>query len=292
MHNTQRYVCHAFIDKKAKETKKTLFSFLPPEQQKEFSSFSPSILDLTLGFDQVRHLLQWTHYSWFAPILRALPENEIALFLSAFSEEKAKQLTECLLFSSPPALLSSVSKTFIQKEIVRSLLEKNPTLPPIESLPISPLNKLLELTSTQLSSLIDFLGLYDLAIEMRLIIDTIKIKKIQSVLSKEKIIFLSLLAGRQEPQLFKRAELNFWNEKPEDLLSLLHKKGMNRLAKVLYPEDPNFVYYIKLRMSTDQVAIFSPLHKKSEHAKTYKILAGQIMDVLTFFKKHNLQASV
>ncbi len=291
MDNTQWYVCHAFIDKKAEETKKTLLSFLPPEKQKEFSSISPCTFDLTLGFNQVRQLLQWSHYSWFAPILRTLPENEISIFLSAFPEEKAKQLSECLLFSSPLSPLSPISKAFIQKEIIKALLEKIPNLPPIESLLPSSLNKLLELSSYQLSLLIDFLGLYDLAIEMRLVIDTIKIKKIQSVLSKEKIVFLSLISSRQEPPLFKRSELNLWNEKTEDLLNLLHKKGMNRLAKVLHPEDPNFVYYINLRMSTDQVAIFSPLHKKSEHAKTYKILAGQIMDVLTFFKKHNLQAS-
>ena len=288
MNSTQWSVCRAFIDKKAKGTQESLISFLSPEQKKEFSSIPPCSSDLTLGFNQVRHLLQWSHYSWFAPFLRTLPENEIALFISAFSEEKAKQLSECLLFSSPLPPLSPVAKTFIQKKTIEALLTENPNLPPIEELPPSPLNILLELTSTQISLLIDFLGLYDLAIEMRLVIDTIKIKKIQSILSKEKIFFLSLLSGRQEPQLFNRVELNLWNGKTEDLLNLLHKRGMNRLAKVLYPEDPNFVYYIKLRMSTDQVAIFSPLHKKSEHAKTYKILAGQIMDVLTFFKKYNL----
>ncbi|MES2200476.1 MAG: hypothetical protein V4489_09985 [Chlamydiota bacterium] len=291
MNSIQWSVCRAFIDKRAKETKESLLSFLPSEQKKEFSSALLCSSDLTLGFNQVRHLLQWTHYSWFAPFLRTLSENEISIFLSAFPEEKAKQLTECLLLSSPPTPLPPASKAFIQKKIIEALLVENPNLPPIEALPASSLKDLSDLTSENLSLLIDFLGLYDLAIEMRLVIDTVKIKKIKSILSKEEVFFLSLISGRQDPPLFKQAGLSLWNGNTKDLLTLLHKRGMNRLAKVLYPEDPNFVYYIKLRMSSDQAAIFSPLHKKSEHAKTYKILAGQIMDVLTFFKKYNIRAS-
>lgn len=290
MNNTQWLVCRAFIDKKG--SKESLLPFLSHEQQKIFSSLPLCSKDLSLGFDQVKHLLHWTHYSWFAPFLRTLSENEIPFFLSTFPEDKTKQLSDYLLFSSPAISISPPLKTFLQKKIIDVLLADNPTLPPIEGLPTSPLHCLLELSPAQFSIFIDFLGLYDLAIEMRLIIDTVKIKKIQSILSKEKMIFLSLLSNRQEPQLFKRIDRNLCDGKIENLPNLLHKKGMNRLAKALYPEDPDFIYYIKLRMSSDEFAVFLPLHKKSENAKTYKILIGQIMDVLTFFKKNNIQASL
>ncbi|MBS0627791.1 MAG: hypothetical protein JSS09_06225 [Verrucomicrobia bacterium] len=291
MNNTQWIVCKAFIDKKAKETKETLLSFLSPKQKKELLTSPSPASDLTLGFDQIKYLLEWSHYSWFAPFLRTLSENEISFFLSVLPEKTAQHLREYLLFSFPLPSLSLTIKSFIQRKLAEVLLIENPNLVPIEILPTSPLHCLLTLTSSEISWLVDFLGLHDLAIEMRLIIDTVKIKKIHSVLSKEKIFFLSLLTNRQEPQLFKPMNLNAWNGNPEDLPGLLHKRGMNRLINALSLEDPNFVDYIKLRMSNDHASFFSLLHKNQENTKAYKIIVGQIMDILAFFKKNNIKDS-
>lgn len=291
MNNTQCIVCRAFIDKKAKETKETLLSFLSPKQKKELLSIPLPSSDITLGFDLIKYLLEWSHYSWFAPFLRTLSENEISFFLSALPEKTAQDLRECLLFSSKLPPLSSAVKSFIQRKLAEVLLMDNPHLIPVEALPTSSLNCLLTLTSSEISLLIDFLGLHDLSIEMRLIIDTVKIKKIHSVLSKEKIFFLSLLTNRQEPQLFKPMNLSSWSGNPEDLPNLLHKRGMNRLINVLYSEDPNLVNYIKLRMSNDHASFFSILHKNPENTKAYKIIVGQIMDILAFFKKNNIKDS-
>jgi len=290
MERIEWLVCRAFIDKQTRETKEAILSVLSPEQKKKILALPPAASDLSLGFDKVKYLLTRSHYSWFAPFLRTLSENEISLFLAAFPEKKAEALGKLLLFSSPLFPLTRIGQNFLQKKLAASLLKHIPNLPPPEALPQSPLNSLLELESETLELLVDFLGLYDLAAEMRLIIDKVTVKKIGAALSPEKALFFSNFVNRLEPSPFKRMELASWNGKTEDLLLLITKSGLNRLAKALYAEDPGLFEYIKLRMSTDKATLFSSFYKEAEPRKAYNLLKRQIPEVLTFFKKHNLQA--
>jgi hypothetical protein len=281
---TQWLICNAFIEKRAKESKASLLSLLPAELKKEASSLLPVDQKLSAGFNQTAHLMEWTHYSWFAPFLRTLSEKEIPIFLSAFSEEKAKSLSELLLFSAPISSCSLLTKKFLQKEITHSLLQDNPDLMPIEALPSSSLDILLSLSAKGLKTLTEFLGLHDLAPSFRQIIDTTKIKKIQSYLSKEKLLFLSNVSQKKQSLLFQPLKLDPWIDKKEELLGLLAKRGMNRLSKALCEENPHFVWYIKRRMSREDAELFSSFHAKLNQPKAYKILAEQIQEAITFLQ--------
>lgn len=285
----QWLVCRSFIEAKRKEAKEELFAFLDPKRKKELLALPPPGQDLTLGFDVVRHLLKWTHSSWFAPLLRAMPEHEIPLFLSAFPEDKKQELCDLLLCQKPTTELSPLAKNFLQKKIIQSLLVKKPDLFPIEALPASDLLGLLDLSSKGLHLLVKFLGLFDLSSEMRLIIDKVRTKKIESALSKEELFFLSSLITKQYPSLFKPIGLQSWNGTEQELITLLHKRGMNRLSKALFPENKDFILYITLRMSCEEEALFTSLHKKLEPVKMTSVLVKQIEEVLIFFHKNKFQ---
>lgn len=292
MGKIQKLVCNAFIEKKAKGKKDSFLAYLSPELKKEFLDLPSSCADLTSGFNQVDHLMKWTHYSWFTSFLRTLPESEIPLFLSTFPEETAKKLSKLVLFSAPIPSLSKTAKTFLQKEIIRSLLSDTPDLEPIEALPSSPLNVLLNLSSEEIHLLIEFLGLHDLAGPLRQIIDTTKIKKIQNCLSKEKMFFLTALTQKKQPLLFQQLKLDQWNNEPQSLLDILNKRGMNRFAKALYPENPDFIWHIKHRMNREKAELFSSLHTPLDQPKTYKILTDQVLEIVTFFQKNSIKASL
>jgi len=282
-------VCRSFIESKRKEAKEELLSFLDPKRKKELLSFPSPCSDLSLGFDQVRHLLDFVHPSWFAPFLRTLPECEIPLFLAAFPENQKNELCNLLLCTPKEITLPSIAKKFLQRKIVEALLSKEPSLLPIEAIANSPLLPLLKLTHQGLYLLADFLGLYDLSTEMRLIIDKVRIKKMESALSKEQLFFLSSLLGKQDPQPFKPMGLQAWNGTNAEFLSLLHKRGMNRLSKGLYPENKDFISYITFRMPVEEAALFSSLHKKLEPSKMVSQLSKQILEVLAFFEKNKLR---
>lgn len=282
-------VCRSFIESKRKEAKEELLSFLDPKRTKEILSLPSLATDLSLGFDQVRQMLDFVHPSWFAPFLRTLPEHEIPLFLAAFPENQKNELCKLLLCTPKQIELPSIAKNFLQRKIVDALLEKQLNLFPIEALPISSLLPLLKLSSQGLHLLIDFLGLYDLSTEMRLIIDKVRVKKMESALSKEQIFFLSSLLGKQDPQPFKPIGLQAWNGTSAEFLALLHKRGMNRFSKALYPENKDFISYITFRMPVEEANLFSSLHKKLEPSKILSYLVKQILEVLAFFEKNKLR---
>lgn len=145
------------------------------------------------------------------------------------------------------------------------------------------------MNTKNLRLLIEFLGLHDLAVEMKQIIDTIKLKKIQASLSKEKNFFLHLLTQKKEAVVFKKMELTHWSGQEEILIGLIHKRGMNRLAKALYPENSSLIWYVSHKISCEEALLLASLQKKLEHPKAYSLLAGQIIEIIDFFKTHNIQ---
>lgn len=287
MKKTGWIVCRILIEKAGGKSKDSLFSFLSPSLKKHLIDLQPPNSDLTLGFDFTTTLLESIHYSWFTPFLRNLSENDIRLFLSALEETSAKKLKDLLKVSSPLIPLSPLASSFFRKKIAEPFLSQMPELIPLQALPFSRLSTLLTLRPETLRLVSEFLGLHDLAVEIKQIIDTVQLKKIHSLLSKEKEYFLKMLSHKKEPVVFKRMELSRWDGSANTLLNLLFQRGLNRLAKGLFLEDVSFVWYVKHRMNEEDAKIFSSLHKSLEHPKAYSILSDQILEVISFLQKIN-----
>lgn len=279
-------VCSAFIEKQGAGDRKNLLKFLSPTQRKEVESLPVPTPQLCLGLKTPKECLEQIHLSWFVPFLRSRSQEEISLFLSIFPEEKSSFLQKELLSSLPRLSLSACTISFLQTKLLESLLEKQQDILPEETFPPSKLQALLSLHTQEISLLVDFLGLYDLAIELRQIIDTTRIKKIYTALSKEKREFLQMIMQRPNSLAFKKMELTAWKGDTTELLHLLYKRGMNRLAKALYPEHPSFIWHICHRITTEQAHLFSSYHKKLDLPQAYTYLAEQIKDVLSFLQKH------
>lgn len=280
-------VCRTFIEKQAKNSKQALFSFLPPIQREKITTLSPPSQDVSLGYDLINTLFEWTHPSWYAPFLRTLSEHDATLFISSLEEKSAEKLQKMLKLSNSRHPLHPPSQDFLKRKLVDSLLHPSVDLLPLEGLPKSNLMQLLSLSSEELRLLIEFLGLHDLAVEMKQIIDNTKLKTIYAALTPPKELFLKMLAHKKEPVVFKRIEIAHWDGKKETLLTLLFQRGLNRLAKALYPEDPSFIWYIKHHMDLEEAHLLSSFHKSLDHANAYNILSRQVLEAITFLQKIN-----
>ncbi|MBX9924391.1 MAG: hypothetical protein K2Y01_09805 [Rhabdochlamydiaceae bacterium] len=280
-------VCRTWIEKKKKESKMTLFSFLPPDDKESITHLTPPSQDLTLGFDLGKEVLQQTHESWLLPFLRHFSEKEVCFFLSSLPLSTAQSLKNALKCSRPLVQISATMQFFFQQKMMQYLLNSAPNLLPIKALPKSSLNLLVSLNTKELHLLVEFLGLHDLSVEIKQIIDNTKLKKIHSVLSKEKQLFLKGLTHKKEQVIFKRMELSRWDGEMDRLLSLLFQRGMNRLAKALYPEHSDLVWHIAHRMDMQEAQLLFSLHKSLEHPNAYAFLSKQILEVLSFLQTHN-----
>ncbi len=285
-------VCSAFIEKKGAQERKTLMSFLSQTQKEQLDTLPIPPVQLCEGLLSPQDLIEWVHPSWITLFLRSCSQEKISLFLSALPENITSVLQKNLLSSFPRFSLSKPACSFLQNNLIKGLIGNQTTLLPKEALPLSPLQDLFTLSSVQLSLLVSFLGLYDLTLEIRQIIDTIRLKKIYHALSKEKKAFLQFLSQRKASVIFKRIDLSEWKGDAEELLTIVYKRGMNRLAKALYTEQPSFVWYITRRMNSEDAHLFFSLHKKLDSPQAYALLTEQVEEVLSFLRTYNLEESV
>ena len=229
-----RLVCRTFIEKRKRDSRKELFSFLPPTEKELILNLSAPSHDISLGFDLTGDVLNQTHSSWLIPFLRQFSEKEICLFLSSLNKAKAEELKKSLKCSMPLPPLTDTAQKFFKQKMIDFLLTGAEDLLPLEALAKTSLKPLLDLSCEDLHLTIELLGLHDLAVELKQIIDGTKLKKIYSLFPKEKEVYLKSLAHKKEPVLFKRIEISRWDGKAETLLPLLFQRGLNRLGKALY----------------------------------------------------------
>lgn len=283
MGTTERIVCHAFLQRCAPSKRDSLLKFLPEKESQALLAL-PSFLGDPTVESSLTEQLSVIHSSWFAPFLRALPENEIRLFLSALEEPQAKNLKKILLFANSLPHLTSPAKRFLQKVLYESLLSKEEEILPLSCLPNTPLNMLLSLREGEWPLLFDLLGLYDLAIEMPLIIETAKLKHIHSFLSKEESAYLKAILQKKTPPLFQRMALDRWDGKGETLRMLLQQRGINRMAKALYGEHPSFIWHIEHRLEMGCAAILKKLLSSLENANAVSLLRQQLEETFRYLK--------
>lgn len=269
-------VCQALLQNCPPEKKNSLISFLPKSQRS--AATRTALLELKDVVEAPEKELDRMHYSWLAPFLRMLPENEIRLYLSALTEKQSKELQKALLFSNHLAALTPIAKGYLRK----SLWEKigGNTQLPIACLFHTPLHILLKLENAELQKLLFFLGLHDLAHEMRQIIETTKLKKIQLALNKEEYQFLKMLMQKKEQVVFKQPALAKWDGNEELLRKIVLGRGTNRLAKALYSHDTSLVWYITHRIDMETGSILVKLSTALELPRAHEVLIEQIEEIL------------
>lgn len=284
MNTSSAFVCKAFLEECEINERSALLDYLPEDEKLLFETLPLGVVDPKKETPTVKKILDQIHYSWFAPHLRTLPENDIRLFLSALNPGQSEGLRALLLFTDHFPELSHSAISYIQEVLLKKLVGKEELLP-LNLLPSSPLNPLASLTLEQLEILIRYLGLHDLAFEMRQIIETAKLKRIFSCLSKNEKDYLQSLLPQKEPVILKRMQMQNWDGRRESLKTLILQRGLQRLGKALYGEEPTLIWHITHHL---EISIGQELLKactKIEIAKAKQHLVNQLSKILTYIEK-------
>jgi len=241
--------------------------------------------DPTQGLSSLSIQLERIHFSWFTSYLRTLSQREVRLFLSASPAGHVAELKTGLLFSEDLIVLSPSAKSYLQGLLLKHLIGEEKEWLPLECLPESPLNALLELSSVDLNTLIDFLGLHDLTVEMRQIIDAAKLKKLSAALSPSERSYVKILMQSREPVVFPSMGLAHWQGEKDRLKVLIRGRGLNRLAKGLYGGHPSLLWHLSHKLDVDRALSLQKLYAPLENASVSKLLSDQILELLSFMRK-------
>ena len=254
------------------EERDELLEHLSPKDRealKEYPSFP--LLNYATLFS-LSNFLKKIHFSWFKDPLEKSPSPKIPPFFLLFPESEGEKLSMLLNIPYQKVATSPIAKTYVMNEL-KKLIEDSSVLPE-EFLPPSPANDLLKLSRRELLHLIDLLGIYDLAGEIRQIVDKNLLGKIAAALTNEQRNFLQYASKQPMKYLPPGIGLAKWDGDPKKLDRLLHKRGLVRLSYAISEEAKSFRWHLLHRLDIGRAKVME------------KLLATRLEpDMIAFFKK-------
>ncbi|MDX8430740.1 MAG: hypothetical protein SNF33_02905 [Candidatus Algichlamydia australiensis] len=223
-------------------------------------------------------ILRSIHPSWLEPIIHNFSYGDKRAFLSVLTEEQSKTIKEELRIEEPLKEPSSLLTKFLLQTLAKALLEDAPPLAPL--IPKAPLNELLNLTEQQLEQVCSFLGLHDLASDIKKIIQSDKLKRIEEILSADEKKHLKELLKTKEIVTFGSLNLQNWDGKAESLREVLRARGLNRLAKALYNACPTLIWLLTHRMEKSHAEMLQKLCVDPKNVMAQEALQEQVMTII------------
>lgn len=272
-------ILNAILSRQPADKRSRLTRFLPENVRKRLEAlpeFEPNSIN---GFSN-GDMLKSVHWSWFLPTLKSYDLPEVALFLSCFDVASAKNLAAEIPCKKISAETTAIGRSYLKDILMKSLVSEHDRLIPIDYLPASPLNQILNLKRNRLIDLIDLLAMHDLAIEIRQIVETKMLKKIYSFLSGGQRQFLKLIKSKHEVLPHPKIGLDQWDGKEESLRRLLHRQGLARLGSALSTQDASLVWYVCHVIDIGRGSLLFKLCGQEKNRKAADTAARQVEELL------------
>lgn len=275
MRNRREIVLKAFLNQCAEEKRDLLVTFLSDAERSSLSNL-PDIHLLEEG--PSNHILDHIHWSWFLPTFELFSLREKKLFLRALNPTAQKGLGKILQVAPTTEKISPSGYAFLRQTLLQSICKED--LLPLDHLPPSPLNLLLQIEKKKLTQLIDLLSLFDLSSEIRQIVETKILKKIYSFLSEDERQFLKMTAGHKEPYPAAQIRLDKWDGTKTSLRTMLHRIGLARLGSALSGQDPDLIWYVCHQLDSGRGKALETLCTKEAIPGVAEWLAEQMKELL------------
>lgn len=223
------------------------------------------------------------HYSWIADKLATVAEGKKALYMAALPTDQQVQIKKYLQIDKDIIPLRGPLKRYIQKEFLELLLPEDHV--PLPYIPVTSLSILCHLSKVKLTQIIDFLGLYDLAEEIKKIVDTKLLKNIYHALTQKQKDFLKTCLHQKDKMQTPPFPLTDWNGEPRELEIRLHKRGLVRLAKALSGQHPSFTWTLTRMLDTGRGKRLESMISKEEIPLTTEYMTSKILHLIKFLDK-------
>lgn len=235
-------------------------------------------------------------------LLKKFEQGNEKNFLTLFSTQDQKILEKCLFpdvvsfdsIVSDEAFLKKIHPSWLDEplekkqsrfstdyyfHLLREKTEKEEVLP-VELLPPSPLNPLLDMSLERLFAIINLLGIYDLSFEMRRIIDKKIVSKIQQALSPSELNFLQIASKQPIKWIPEPLNLEKWDGDKKALHALLHKRGLFRLGKASFLEDSSFKWHLCHKIDKARGQFLMKMFAGKEDPAMITFFKGQVLHLI------------
>lgn len=279
-HKQQGMLLRILLNRAHGSVNESLLKGLPKEEADKVRALLIGAQDPNPLLTHAQRSLESIHYSWILDRLKTQSESFHQGILACLTQEQKKGLANALQIPVPEKTLSPFLKKFYLHHIFNSFPELNESLP-LEYIPDSSMNKLAELTKKQLLRLIDNLAMFDLAHEMRGIVATKTLKMLYGALTPDQQQFLRKCLPLKDKITPSKLNLDRWSKSSKELMLLLHKRGIIRLAYALSGESEDLIWTIAHRLDKGRGTL---LIKIAEKEVPLQIKEGMMLQVHTAMK--------
>lgn len=278
--NFQPVFLRVLLNRFHKSEMQQLLKCLPQAEAQQILLQNISSEEVSFAFDFTQDLLNRIHYSWIAEEIKKKPPKLQPFFVASLPPLLRDPLAK--LLKTPPfreAPKSLVNKYFYQEFCTGLNLQDR--LPPAY-LPKTQFFSLMQANKNQLVDLVDFLGLFDLAEELRSIVSTKNIKDIYACLTPKKQQFLRVCLHQKERVISPKLHLDKWDGNCEELNKLLHRRGINRLGKALSGQHSDFIWLITQMFDIGRGTLLAKEISPQEIPAITHALGLQVLNTIEF----------
>lgn len=271
---------NALINRYHEGPKDTLLRFLPQEDAESIFQNPTTAHDVLFAVATPYDRLKKIHYSWFTEPLKHLSPDLQKLIIASLPETQRKGLCQLFNITDPLPAVSLPVQAFLLSLFYDMVLKRD--LIPLPLLPQKKLSFLMNFDKQQLLDVIDLLGLYDLAHSVRKIVDKSQLQKVFSSLSLKQQQFLKMCLHQSDCLPPGPFLLDHWDEQTKSLQHLVHRRGLQRLAKALTGYHPSFLDAIVKVLDTGRGQLISQNHEKETPQNVAGALEMQVISVVKF----------
>lgn len=276
-------VLNGFFKKFPVQKQMSLLSPLSSQMKEQLEkAYTPPIDIIPEKFCK-KSILNEVHYSWYIPLIESYPKNDLSLLVYAFDTEVKTQIEKHFSLPEISFTPSPLAIDFFQRLIFNKILDSKIDILPKEYLPDTELNLLLELSKNELVMLIDYLSIFDLALQLPQILNPETLKKIDQYLSPDKKQFLKKLSFYKQPFAFPPLPLDGISSLEEFNL-ILHKRGLNRFAKAICNEHSSFIWYICHKIDIGRGNNLFKLCRDKTQKEITKTITFNIMEIIPIIR--------
>lgn len=267
-----------FIHRYNPKAEEALLHFLPAEDRQAVQRHAIRSADFTPLLMQPHQVLSNMHYSWIQPLLEKFPPSLHPLLLSALTIEQVKGFQPI----ATPSPMSPPVRAFIVNYLYQHL-QADQRLP-LDYLPVTELSPLAQWTKSKLTLLIDFLGIHDLASEVRRIVNKHHLQNIYSCLSPKQYAYLNVCLHQREVIVAPKLEIDLTKRNNSQLKLMLHRRGLARLTKALSGQHADLVWYIAHILDSGRGHIVLNTYQLAPPKNVTHLLKNQVINLMNFLK--------
>lgn len=253
-----------------------LLKFLPQDEQEAISKVAIQSDDLKPILQHPQNSLSRFHYSWIKPLIDTFPDRLHPVVVSALTAEQIGGM------NAQEGPISNMAKSFIVNKLCYQL--KIDEHIPLEYLSETEFSPLLRWTKQELVDLIDYLGLYDLASEVKHIVNRDHLKNIYDCLTPRQLAFLKICMHQKEQLTAPKLGIDPSKQDSAKLKQAVHRRGLSRLGKALCEEQEDFVWTIAHILDMGRGNIILKEYQTKALPKISSVLKQQVLNLMNYLK--------